>query len=69
MPIFEYHCDVCTKDSEILVRNRTSKATCPHCGSKRLKKKLSVFAPSKPTTEPAMPACSGNPQSCGRCSA
>jgi putative FmdB family regulatory protein len=45
MPIFEFHCDKCKRDSEILVRSRDwTGTTCPHCGSKKISKKLSVFA-------------------------
>jgi len=45
MPIYEFHCEQCTRDSEILVRSSDWKGTeCPHCGSKKLSKKFSVFA-------------------------
>lgn len=67
MPIYEFHCEACEKDSEVLVRTSDWKGTkCPHCGSTRLDKKLSVFASGAPAPEPA-PSCSGNPNSCGRC--
>jgi putative FmdB family regulatory protein len=47
MPIYEFHCDGCERDSEILVRSSDWKGTqCPHCGSMKLDKKLSVFASS-----------------------
>jgi putative FmdB family regulatory protein len=45
MPIYEYHCEKCERDSEILVRSTDWKtAECPHCGSKKLSKKFSTFA-------------------------
>ncbi|MGO8839107.1 MAG: FmdB family zinc ribbon protein [Limisphaerales bacterium] len=45
MPIYEFHCEKCKRDSEILVRSSDWKGTeCPHCGSKKLSKKFSVFA-------------------------
>ena len=45
MPIYEFHCDSCERDSEILVRSSRWKGSkCPHCGSTKLSKKLSVFA-------------------------
>ena len=48
MPIYEFHCDKCEQDSEMLVRSSKWKGTkCPHCGSARLSKKLSVFASSE----------------------
>jgi putative FmdB family regulatory protein len=45
MPIYEFHCEKCERDSEILVRSSNWKGTaCPHCGSTKLSKKFSVFA-------------------------
>jgi len=45
MPIYEFHCAQCEHDSEILVRSSDWQGTaCPHCGSKKLAKKFSVFA-------------------------
>jgi len=45
MPIYEFHCGKCDKDSEILVRSSDWSGTkCPHCGSARLEKKFSTFA-------------------------
>jgi putative FmdB family regulatory protein len=45
MPIYEFHCEKCGKDSEILVRSADwSGAKCPHCGSAKLDKKFSTFA-------------------------
>lgn len=69
MPLYEYHCNHCQTDHELLVRSRRTRVNCPKCGSRKLAKKLSVFAASKETSGPVAPACSGNPQSCGRCSA
>jgi len=45
MPIYEFHCEQCERDSEILVRSPDWKGTkCPHCGSSKLDKKFSTFA-------------------------
>jgi len=45
MPIYEFHCEQCERDSEILVRSsHWEGAKCPHCGSTRLAKKFSTFA-------------------------
>ena len=45
MPIYEFHCAKCERDSEILVRSTDWKnSECPHCGSKKLAKKFSTFA-------------------------
>ncbi|MCU0783584.1 MAG: zinc ribbon domain-containing protein [Verrucomicrobia bacterium] len=69
MPIYEFHCGKCGRDSEVLVRSSRWKGTaCPHCGSKKIAKKLSVFASatSGSGTNDA-PACKNNPSSCGGC--
>ncbi|HYG33780.1 MAG TPA: zinc ribbon domain-containing protein [Clostridia bacterium] len=58
MPIYEFHCDKCEKDSEILVRSSKWQGTkCPHCGSTKLAKKLSVFASSASSSGTEMPPC------------
>ncbi len=70
MPIYEFHCEKCGEDSEVLARSSDWKGTtCPHCGSTKLEKKLSVFAAASAdgSAEMPVPACSGNPTSCGRC--
>ncbi|HWF19438.1 MAG TPA: FmdB family zinc ribbon protein [Verrucomicrobiae bacterium] len=68
MPIYEFHCEKCEKDSEILVRSSEWEGTkCPHCGSTKLSKKLSVFASSTGGANAPDPSCSGNPRSCGMC--
>lgn len=57
MPIYEFYCGSCRKESEILVRSSQWEGTaCPHCGSKKLSKKLSVFA-SNSTGGSEGPAC------------
>ena len=44
MPIYEFHCEQCERDSEILVRSADWKdSKCPHCGSSKLHKKFSTF--------------------------
>ncbi|PYJ07659.1 MAG: hypothetical protein DME25_03385 [Verrucomicrobia bacterium] len=68
MPIYEFHCEKCDKDSEVLVRSSNWKGTqCPHCGSTKLSKKLSVFASSGGASPKAAPSCTGTPHSCGLC--
>ncbi|HEY1489415.1 MAG TPA: zinc ribbon domain-containing protein [Verrucomicrobiae bacterium] len=54
MPIYEFHCAACERDSEILVRSTDWKNTgCPHCGSKKLSKKFSTFAAASTGGAPA----------------
>jgi putative FmdB family regulatory protein len=67
MPIYEFHCEKCGGDSEVLVRSSEWKGTpCPKCGSDKLTKKFSTFAASS-TGEASAPVCTGKPRSCGRC--
>jgi putative FmdB family regulatory protein len=67
MPIYEFHCDACDKDSEILVRSSDWKGTkCPHCGSTRLDKKFSTFASAGAGESPVgKKAGGGGGHSCG----
>ena len=72
MPIYEFHCDKCERDSEILVRSSDWSGTkCPHCGSAKLAKKFSTFAAAG--SDSNSPACetggsSGRGGCCGgRC--
>ena len=46
MPIFEYHCDECGADFEVLQRTREIKdlPKCPSCGAQNTKKRFSAFA-------------------------
>ncbi|HYG22276.1 MAG TPA: zinc ribbon domain-containing protein [Verrucomicrobiae bacterium] len=69
MPIYEFHCEKCDRDSEILVRSNDWEGTaCPHCGSTRLAKKFSIFASSAGGSQAASPAPrKGGGGGCGRC--
>ncbi len=69
MPLYEYTCDKCCKRSEHLFRSSSKNANpkCPYCGSRRMKKDLSVFATSSNGPEYVPSSCSGNPDNCGRC--
>jgi putative FmdB family regulatory protein len=73
MPIFEYICQECQHEFEILVFGR-DKAACPKCRSKKLSPQLSVFAVSakgsagaSPASTAACGAC-GDPRGPGACS-
>ena len=67
MPIYEFHCGKCGKDSEVLVRSVKWEGTpCPECGSRQLTKKFSMFASAGAGGEEA-PVCTGKPKSCGMC--
>jgi putative FmdB family regulatory protein len=43
MPLYEYFCQECSKQSELLVSN-SQRPECPSCGSSKLTKLLSVVA-------------------------
>jgi len=43
MPLYEYACERCGRQFELLVRSDTVPA-CPDCGTRELKKLLSTFA-------------------------
>lgn len=52
MPLYEFYCADCRRESEVLVRSSHWEGTpCPHCGSTRLRKKLSVFAAAGTTID------------------
>jgi putative FmdB family regulatory protein len=60
MPIYEFHCEQCGKDSEILIRSSDWKGTkCPKCGSTKLGKKFSTFASANAGSTPGKPAKGG----------
>lgn len=69
MPLYEFNCTKCEKDFESLVRsaNWEGSVVCPHCGSNKLTKKLSVFAAQGggSTASAPAPAACGRPGGCG----
>jgi putative FmdB family regulatory protein len=56
MPIYEYQCEQCDSEFELLVRS-SEKAVCPECGSKKLVKQLSVPAAHTGGSKSALPIC------------
>jgi len=75
MPIYEYTCNGCGGQVELLVASSAVKPACPECGSKKLVKKFSTFAAhqaSPPSPCGAKPATCANAARCpaaGRCGA
>jgi putative FmdB family regulatory protein len=68
MPIYEFHCEKCGQDSEILVRSSDWSGTkCPHCGSGRLGKKFSTFAAAGGGSEAGACETGGSPGRGGGC--
>jgi putative FmdB family regulatory protein len=68
MPIFEYGCQNCGRDFELLVRSDTQ-IRCPDCGGEKVKKKLSLFSSIVAKPSGAMPACHSGGHGCdlGKC--
>jgi putative FmdB family regulatory protein len=61
MPIYEYRCEKCESQFELLVTSSETPA-CPDCGSEELEKKDSVFG----VTDGSTPALPPSPcQGCG----
>lgn len=63
MPIYEYACSDCGHAFETLVRSGTV-PQCPHCQSTALDKRLSVFATTGGSADPA-PLMAGPCGTCG----
>lgn len=49
MPIYEFQCQKCRKEFEVLFRSRDEKLkiSCPACKSRKTRKMLSAFAGGK----------------------
>ncbi|MGO8765362.1 MAG: FmdB family zinc ribbon protein [Limisphaerales bacterium] len=71
MPIYEFHCEKCGQDSELLVRSSDWKnSECPRCGSKKLSKKFSTFASATGGAAPVSAGArssGGGHSCCGGC--
>ena len=65
MPLFEYLCKECEARSEILVRG-SERPRCPACGSRRLVKQASAFAPLNASSSKAGAPAACDVSSCSR---
>jgi putative FmdB family regulatory protein len=70
MPIYEYACQSCQNEFELLVGPSSGKPSCPDCGSRKVQKKFSTFSAHQPAG--STPACAegacpggGHPSACG----
>lgn len=61
MPLFEFRCDKCDHEYELLVRNGEP-VDCPQCGSQRVEKLLSA-ARGRVTGSSRLPVTSACPPS------
>ena len=67
MPLYEYLCQDCQSQAELLV-TASSQPACPQCGSAKLTKLLSIVAaPGRTSAEGVSPRAGGGPcgPSCG----
>lgn len=64
MPIYEYACEECGTEFELLVRSDT-RLECPTCQSTQLEKQLSVFATAESPSGAAAALPMGPCGSCG----
>ena len=64
MPIYEYRCETCGEQVEVLVRSESTPLTCPNCGSSRLEKLLSVPYVMSGERRPAGLTCCGRDERC-----
>jgi putative FmdB family regulatory protein len=44
MPVYEFRCEGCDSQFELLVPMGKKSVACPHCGSQRTRRELSLFA-------------------------
>ncbi|NIP84950.1 MAG: zinc ribbon domain-containing protein [Planctomycetales bacterium] len=58
MPLYEYVCEDCRSEFELLVRG-SQPPLCPNCGGKRLEKLLSVPAAHTSSGSSPLPLCEG----------
>ena len=58
MPMYEYVCEACEKsfDHIATMSARDAKVACPHCGSKKTGRKLSVVGVGASSAKPGGPS-------------
>lgn len=66
MPIFEYACEKCGNEFEMLVFGGR-KVSCPKCGNEEVRKKLSVFGMSGVESSGSSGCTSCSSGSCSSC--
>ncbi len=71
MPLYDFTCMDCGKDSEILIARSDDEPVCSHCGSKKLEKKMSVTSSFSGSASSGFPGagdtgcCGSNPSHAG----
>jgi len=59
MPIYEYACEKCQHQFELLIRSNNHKPECPQCGSTKLARLFSTFAAHAGSGSQVSPCQSG----------
>ncbi len=69
MPVYEYRCQSCKNDFELLeLAGRDVKRACPACGSRDILQKFSVFSARESSgPSPSGDGNGGAAGECGRC--
>ena len=68
MPIYEYRCERCGEEFELLLASSASSARCPGCSSSRVKKRFSLFAVAGTSRQAGAPSCGGcRSRNCATC--
>lgn len=67
MPIYEYHCETCQDDFEVLVRTSADRdhVACPSCESGQVTKKFSAFATTTTADQGAIGSPAAMSRGCG----
>jgi putative FmdB family regulatory protein len=66
MPLYEYTCDKCDSEFELLIRSTADEPACPSCGAAKVTKRLSVPA-AHSANSVSLPTCEIPPAGgCGR---
>lgn len=71
MPIYEYNCQECDEEFELLLRSADEEPRCPKCNTTAVERLLSVFSArataKMPPCEGSLPRCSESRCRSGAC--
>lgn len=65
MPLYEYRCEGCGQEFEVLVRATGERVRCPRCGAERVHKLISVPARARSASRTRLPIASRDGAPCG----